>query len=166
MSAVANGHCIELMVDGTEFQNRVKVVYYIDELMWIGLTPFNLIGDFCDDDAETLLKFCAEHPEYHIVSCDGERVYNRYVAELRSFYLAKGERNPYLVHNPWVNPHLPVIDWDVFEHLPSDPVAELERARGDDWWAALPPFTFLETKEQTPDGKKPVFIRCRFAPKK
>jgi len=121
MSAVANGHRIELMVDGTEFQNRVKVVYDIDELMWFGLTPFNLIGGFCNDDAETLLKFCAEHLEYHIVSCDGERVYNRYVAQMRSFYLAKGERNPYLVHNPWVNPHLPVIDWDVFEHLPSDP---------------------------------------------
>jgi len=128
MGAVANDKRVELTMDGSEFQKRVKVLYDNDELEWLGLKPFDLIGGFAEGDEVALLAFCAENPQYHIVSCDGERIYNRYIPDLNRYYLAGGEQNPYIVYNPWVDPLLPVLDWDVFENLTCDP-REIKRRR-------------------------------------
>ena len=130
MGAVANDQRIELIVDSLAFQKRVKMIYDCADLNWLGLTPFDLIGGFCEADQQLLLSFCAENPHFHIVSCDGERRYNRFLPDFRIYYLAAGERNPYLVCNPWVNPLRPIIDEDVFGKWCCEPHEVNRRRKG------------------------------------
>jgi hypothetical protein len=128
MAAVANDQRIELVVDGRAFQKRVKIIRETIELEFLGLTPFDLIGGFCKYDQQKLWSFCAENSQFHMVSCDGERTYNRHVPDLPIYYIAEGEKNPYLVCNPWVNPLRLVIEEDVFGKWRCEP-HEINRRR-------------------------------------
>ena len=56
------------------------------------------------------------------------RYVNRYVPGQRTYKLATGDSNPYLVYNPWVNPLRPLIQDDVFGQLGCE-VHEIGRSK-------------------------------------
>jgi len=78
------------------FQDRFEASPVIgindnDELRWLGLEPFDMIGGFNENDGPTLVNFCAANHEYHIVTCTSEdRYVNRYVPGQRTYRLATG----------------------------------------------------------------------------
>jgi hypothetical protein len=118
MAATANENRVELIVDGDIFWSKVYAIRDNDELHWIGLEPFDAIGGFGERGGPKLVEFCAANPEYHIVTYTSDnRFVNRYVPGQRTYKLATGDKNPYLVYNPWINPMRPLIEEDVFGHL-------------------------------------------------
>ncbi len=46
---------------------------------------------------------------------------NRYVANQRVYMLALGDKNPYLVLNPWIDPRRPLMEEDLFSKLGCEP---------------------------------------------
>ena len=122
MSAVANSERVELTVDSEVFHRAVKIIIDRDEILWLGFDPFSQIGTFQQSDTPSLLDFCAKNPEYHIVTyTSGHRYVNRYVPEQRVYKLATGDKNPYLVYNPWIDPERHLIEEDVFSKLGYEP---------------------------------------------
>jgi len=50
MSATANEERVELIVDGEVFWSQVIGINDNDELRWLGLEPFDMIGGFNEND--------------------------------------------------------------------------------------------------------------------
>jgi hypothetical protein len=122
MAGVANENRVELTVDSEIFASKVKTIIDNDELTWLGLEPFGQIGSFRSKDVPTLLAFCRENQEYHVVTYTcGQRAVNRYVPNERIYILATGDKNPYIVLNPWINPLRPLIEEDLFGELGCKP---------------------------------------------
>ena len=118
LAGVGNENHVELMLDAEEFGKLVRIIVDNDELTWLGLEPFGLIGSFRAKDAPKLLKFCDVNQEHHIVTYTSDhRAMNRYVANQRVYMLALGDKNPYLVLNPWIDPRRPLIEEDLFSKL-------------------------------------------------
>ena len=44
-----------------------------------------------------LVEFCAKEPAYHIISCDDYKIYNKYLPDANSYYLADGDTDVSLV---------------------------------------------------------------------
>ena len=129
MVATVDEHRIELIVDGDIFWSKVHTICDTEELRWLDLDPFDMIGGFTEGDGPTLVEFCLAHSEYHIVTYTSENRYvNRYVPGQRTYKLATGDSNPYLVYNPWVNPLRPLIQDDVFGQLGCE-VHEIGRSK-------------------------------------
>jgi hypothetical protein len=122
MGAVANDNRVELTVDSEVFHKAVRIIVDRDEIMWLGFDPFSQIGMFQQDDVPALLAFCAGNSEYHIVTYTSSDCYvNRFVLGQHIYMLAKGDKNPYLAHNPWINPMHHLIEEDVFSQLGCEP---------------------------------------------
>jgi len=118
MSATVNEERVELIVEGEVFWGRVNGMNDNDELRWLGLEPFDMIGGFNENDGPTLVNFCAANHEYHIVTYTSEdRYVNRYVPGQSTYRLATGDKNPYLVYNPWVNPLRRLVVEDFLSQL-------------------------------------------------
>ncbi|MCX6105964.1 MAG: hypothetical protein NTY08_09055 [Proteobacteria bacterium] len=122
MAGVANPNHIELIVRTEVFHRLVQPVYDNDELGWYGLEPRGLLGDLGPSQLATLIQVCEQQLEFHIVSCcKNLRTINRLVTDAAIFYLARGDKNPYLVFNPWVDPMASLLDEDVFGKLGCEP---------------------------------------------
>ena len=122
MSAVANSERVELAVESEVFHRAVKIIIDRDEILWLGFDPFSQIGTFQQSDIPSLLDFCAKNPEYHIVTyTSGHRYVNRYVPDQRVYKLATGDKNPYLVYNPWIDSERHLVEEDVFSKLGCEP---------------------------------------------
>jgi hypothetical protein len=131
MAAVGNENHAELMLDAVEFGKLVRIIVDNDELTWLGLEPFGLIGSFRAKDAAKLLEFCDLNQDHHIVTYTSDhRAMNRYVANQRVYMLAMGDKNPYLVLNPWINPMRPLIEEDLFSKLGCEPEQIKRRLKG------------------------------------
>ena len=129
MAGVANPNRIELIVRSDVFHGLVHRVTDIEELAWYGLESRGLLGDIDPSELRTLTEVCAQYPEFHIVSyCKNRRIMNRLVHEAAFFYLARGDKNPYLVFNPWVDPMAPLFSENVFGQLGREP-HEIYRGR-------------------------------------
>ena len=122
MAGVANQYRVELTTDGQVFHGKVKTIIDNNELHWLGLEPFGQIGSFLPKDLPTLLAFCCDNSEYHVVTyTSGQRYVNRVVPDEKIYMLATGDKNPYLIFNPWVNPLHPLIEEDLFSKLGCEP---------------------------------------------
>ncbi|MCX6107335.1 MAG: hypothetical protein NTY08_16030 [Proteobacteria bacterium] len=122
MAAVANQNRVELTLDGDIFNRLVNIIIDNEELKWLGLEPFGQIGSFRHKDVATLLAFCIDHLEYHIVTyTSGDRYVNRYVPDESIYMLATGDKNPYIVFNPWISPRRYLIEEEVFSKLGCEP---------------------------------------------
>jgi len=129
VTAVANINHIELVVESDTFHKAVKIIVDPDELHWLGFDPFSQIGAFQQSDIPSLLDFCQQNPEYHVVTYTSDHRYvNRYVPDQRVYRLATGEKNPYLVYNPWIDPERHLIEEDVFSQLSCEP-DQIRRSR-------------------------------------
>ncbi len=122
MGAVANKEHVELILDSGAFHKAVSIIVDRDEILWLGFDPFSQIGMFQSSDTPSLQDFCEKNPEYHIVTyTSGHRYVNRFVPDQRVYMLATGDKNPYLVHNPWIDPMHHLIEEDVFSQLSCEP---------------------------------------------
>jgi hypothetical protein len=122
MGAVANQNRVELILDAKTFHRAVKIIVDQEEVRWLGFDPFSQTGSFHPEDVPGILAFCAKNPEYHIVTYTSDHHYvNRYVQGQKSYMLATGDKNPYLVHNPWLDPNHHLIEDDVYAMLGCEP---------------------------------------------
>ena len=105
MSATGREDHIELILDINEFMRRVGCVKSYLELEWLGFKTESYGGSFRARRLPELFAFCAENPEYHIMTyTDPGRIANKYVPEKALYFLAKGDRNPCLVLNHLIDP--------------------------------------------------------------
>jgi len=79
------------------FYRRVGKIWMYEELMFLGLEPELLNGLFGSQASQLLLDFCTGEPGYHIVSCQGFKIYNKYMPNANGYYLADGDSDPYLM---------------------------------------------------------------------
>ena len=105
MSATGREDHIELIVDMDEFCRRVGLVSSHVELEWLGFKMESFGGTLRARRLPELLAFCAENPEYHIMTyTDLGRIANKYVPDKDLYFLAKGDKNPCLVLNHLIDP--------------------------------------------------------------
>ena len=98
MGAVANERRIELITKPRDFVARTGMILDFKEIQWLGFTVDNLMGMFCDDRVRQLLRFVESNRDYHIVTSDSKFHWtNRYIPGHDVYYLAEGDKNPYLV---------------------------------------------------------------------
>lgn len=114
MSATVRAGHIELLVDINEFFNRVGIIGHYEELEWLGFIVDNFGGSFWPERVTELQRFCLENPEYHIVTyTDSGRYANKYVAGKGLYRLAKGDKNPSLVLNHFIDPKRELVAEDM-----------------------------------------------------
>ena len=105
MSATAREDHIELIVDISDFIRRVGFVNSYLELEWLGFKTESYGGSFRARRLPELVAFCAENPEYHIITyTDLGRIANKYVPDKDLYMLANGDKNPSLVLNHLIDP--------------------------------------------------------------
>ena len=81
------------------FFKQVGKVWIYDELKFLDLEPDMLTGEFRCDSVQSLIDFCAENREYHIISCKDGKVFNKFIPGARRYYLADRDADPDLVHD-------------------------------------------------------------------
>jgi hypothetical protein len=102
---------VELMLDITEFYDRVGIIADDRELAWLGFNLDIFLLGFRPVHLPKLLDFCREHPEYHVASFVGpERLANKYVPGRNLYLLANGDRNPNLVLDTAANPNRALVN--------------------------------------------------------
>ena len=105
MSATGREDHIELIVDMDDFCRRVGLVSSYRELEWLGFEMEGFGGTFRARRLPELFAFCADNPDYHIMTyTDQGRVANKYVPDKNIYFLAKGDKNPCLVLNHLIDP--------------------------------------------------------------
>lgn len=82
------------------FCRQVGMIFHVPDLKQLGLQTENIGGAFRGDDVDDLLDFCAQNPQFHVVTSLGKGMYvNRYHSKGLSFFLANGDRSPDLMLN-------------------------------------------------------------------
>ena len=113
MGASAREDKLEIMVSTPAFYQRTGIVYDYQEIEWLGFALDNFVGIFTVKELPSLLKFCEENSEYHVVTCtDPGRHINRYVPDHKTYRLANGDKNPNLVLNWLLDPMRPLVHED------------------------------------------------------
>jgi len=108
----------EVLVSPEEFHRRVQKITDLHELAWYGLESTGLLGDLGPSQLKVMMSVCAEARGFHIVSyCKSFRTVNRFMDDAAFYYLARGDKDPYLTFNPWINPNAALLDEDVFAQL-------------------------------------------------
>ena len=79
------------------FCKRVGRVWLYHILSFLDLEPDALSGHFEPRKVQTLIDFCAGNPEYHIISCNDHKIYNKYIPHANCYYLADGDHDPDLL---------------------------------------------------------------------
>ena len=81
----------------SKFFRQVGRVWIYEELMFLGLEPDCPSGKFRRDRLHLLQEFCARERGYHIISCKNYKIYNKFVPNAKSYYLADGDNDPQLM---------------------------------------------------------------------
>jgi hypothetical protein len=103
MGARCAENAVEIIDDIHIFYRRVGLIKYSGRLIPLGLTTDNIGAMFRCSQIDELLEFCSENPAYHIVSGTSPGMCtNRYVEGCTIYMLAKGDKNPNLVLNPYI----------------------------------------------------------------
>ncbi|MBM4252921.1 MAG: hypothetical protein FJ146_13195 [Deltaproteobacteria bacterium] len=77
-----------------QFFKQVGKVWIYEELKFLDLEPDMMTGEFWGDKVQSLIDFCEENPKYHVISCSGRKIYNKYVPDAFSYHLADGNSDP------------------------------------------------------------------------
>ena len=100
MVAVAHERRIEMYDELLAFYGRTGLIYSFSELMRLGFAKDDVTGAFRSDRIAELLEYCAKRPAFHVITMtQSGRYENRYVPGKKVYYLADGDKNPYLVLN-------------------------------------------------------------------
>ena len=81
-----------------EFEKTTGTIEAIEALKALGLTPCCVMGSFCRDHCDQLFEFCEKNPDFHLVSCTSNGLFNKFLPRAHSIYLAEGDPNPNLIH--------------------------------------------------------------------
>jgi hypothetical protein len=89
--------------DYIEFQRRVDTLWEPDyEELELEEFPTTVGGGFAPWRVEEFLRLARLHPEFHIVTCiDTDLFINSFVWGALTYYLAQGDADPKLVHDPY-----------------------------------------------------------------
>jgi len=79
------------------FLKRVGKIWLYEELAFLGIEQEWPSGMFGPKRVHMLLEFCAKEPAYHIISCNNYKIYNKYLPDANSYYLADGDTDVSLV---------------------------------------------------------------------
>ncbi|MBF0442653.1 MAG: hypothetical protein HQK54_12170 [Oligoflexales bacterium] len=111
MSASCHEYKIELTDNVHAFFRQTGIILNHEELEWLGFQLKNgFTTIFGDSEVPLIIQFCEENPEYHIITMTQPgHIENRYVPGKRVYYLAKGDKNPNLVLNPFIGPNAPLF---------------------------------------------------------
>lgn len=111
MGALGHGSRIELIVNISEFFKRVGLICDYQEFDWLGLERGMSLTSFPPHLVGQLLDLCEQDPTYHLVSGTAPgRLVNKYVPNALSYQLAKGDKNPNLVLNAFIDPKRALVD--------------------------------------------------------
>ena len=101
--AARHAYKMELIDDIGSFYRRVGIILNHDgQLERLGFKLEYVSGGFGPSWIGELLEFCAQNPEYHIVTMTiPGRLENRYVPGRNLHHLANGDKNPCLVFHPF-----------------------------------------------------------------
>jgi hypothetical protein len=123
MGARALENKMVLYVNYSAFCKRIGLLNNYYDLEALGLEAHDHSGSFFSHDLPELIAFCREHPEYHIVTCDGPgRRVNRLIHGKSYYMLANGDPDPALMLNYLLDPMWPLI----YEEGISSALAELD----------------------------------------
>lgn len=93
----------------SNFYNQVGAIIRYEELEAIGLNPSNVFCTFHSEHLEMLLKYCHDHPKYHIVTVlSHSKIVNRFVRGDYIYHLASGDKSPDLerIYPPEIVDHM------------------------------------------------------------
>ncbi|MCX6107594.1 MAG: hypothetical protein NTY08_17355 [Proteobacteria bacterium] len=77
-----------------QFFKRVGKVWIYEELKFLDLDPDMMTGEFWGDKVQSLINFCDVNTKYHVISCRGRKIYNKFVPDSSSYHLADGNADP------------------------------------------------------------------------
>ncbi|MBF0441361.1 MAG: hypothetical protein HQK54_05605 [Oligoflexales bacterium] len=80
--------------DHSLFVKKTGMLCRPHQLIELGFRMDNISCMFWESEAEALLQFCKENPEYHIISATNGRFENRYVPSRNVYMLAKSDKDP------------------------------------------------------------------------
>ena len=107
---------VEITDDIHIFFRRTGLLYLTEQVEWLGFRLNNSLGVFNESQAQMLVKFCEQNPEYHIISGTGPGyLENRYVPGHRTYYLAKGDKSPNLVLYIFLNKNMHLFTEEMFD---------------------------------------------------
>jgi len=87
--------------DLKRFMIRTGMLRYDEEYLRLGLEPSDE-GWFYKERYDELAEFCEIYPQYHLISLPGGPLYlNRSISDCWMYHLAKGDRDPGLIHDPF-----------------------------------------------------------------
>jgi len=86
-----------------EFDRRVDILWEGDyEERELEEFPTTVFGGFAPWRVDDFLRLASRHPEYHIVTCIGPELFiNAFVKGALSYFLAEGDSDPKLIHDPY-----------------------------------------------------------------
>ena len=96
-SAGSSNYKNQMTDDADVFYQRVGILAY-PVLEWLDLPYDSFSGTFWPKKLALITKFCEQNPTYHIISITAPGRYeNKYVPDCQQYLLGKGDRNPHLV---------------------------------------------------------------------
>ena len=96
-SAAQQENCLDITDEVDVFTRRTGLLWSQWQVEKLGFHREEISGMFGDSSVGMLLEFCAENPEYHIVSASCGRFENRYFPHKNVYMLAEGDNSPNLV---------------------------------------------------------------------
>jgi len=86
----------------SEFRRRVEILWADDyQDRELEAFPVTVCGGFAPWRAYEFLRLARLHPEYHIVTCIEPEIFvNAFVTNALMYYLAEGDADPKLIHDP------------------------------------------------------------------
>jgi hypothetical protein len=107
---------VESTDDIAMFYGRTGIICNNEQLEWLDLHPHESFGLFDESQAAVLLDFCANNPQYHIISgTQPGRMENRFVPGQRIYYLADGDDYPHLVLNIFLKKNVFSLAEEMFD---------------------------------------------------
>ena len=118
MDATCQKNQTEVLDNIHAFFRRTGIVSYFKELEWLGFEPNKFSGSFRDAEVVSLINFCENDSDYHIVTMTHPgQMENRYVPGKRIYLLARGDKNPNLALNPFLHKSVDLFTEEVFDKI-------------------------------------------------
>ena len=118
MGASAKEEQLEIIENMVEFSKRVGMIDFAEDVEPLGFKLVSVTATFGDREIESLISFCNENPQYHIVTEISSFVYrNKYVPEGDCWHIADGDANPNLLRHPYLNSSFELYLEDIQQKL-------------------------------------------------
>jgi len=89
---------MKIILDCNEFMDTAGIVRGDIKVKALGLTPCCVTGTFCREHKDQILEYCAENPDFHVISFHYNGYFNRFVEQSTCYGLGQGDSNPSLTY--------------------------------------------------------------------